>query len=75
MNHAQIKPDWAKANEAFYLWERDSFKGESGLSDDDRAVWVHGYLQALRDAHTTTEEPEDDDHDYGDYHPYGDPQI
>lgn len=20
-------------------------------------------------------EPEDDDHDYGDYHPYGDPQI
>jgi hypothetical protein len=21
------------------------------------------------------EEPEDDDHDYGDYHPYGDPQI
>ena len=41
---------WAKANEAFYLWERDSFKGESGLSDDDRAVWVQGYLQALRDA-------------------------
>ena len=25
--------------------------------------------------HTATEEPEDDDHDYGDYHPYGDPQI
>lgn len=45
-----IKTNWAKANEAFYLWERDSFKGESGLSDDDRAVWVQGYLQALRDA-------------------------
>jgi len=24
---------------------------------------------------TRSEEPEDDDHDYGDYHPYGDPQI
>ena len=50
MKNEDIKTNWAKANEAFYLWERDSFRGESGLSDDDRAVWVHGYLQALRDA-------------------------
>jgi hypothetical protein len=40
---------WGKANAAFYEWERD-FKGESHLSDDDRMIWVEGYLQALRDA-------------------------
>lgn len=44
-----IKTNWAKANEAFYLWERDSGE-ESDLSDDDRMIWVEGYLQALRDA-------------------------
>jgi hypothetical protein len=41
--------NWAKANEAFYKWERD-FGEESDLSDDDRMIWVEGYLQALRDA-------------------------
>jgi hypothetical protein len=40
---------WTKANEAFYKWERD-FGEESDLSDDDRMIWVEGYLQALRDA-------------------------
>lgn len=44
-----IKTNWAKANEAFYLWERD-YKDESDLSDDDRMIWIEGYLQALRDA-------------------------
>jgi hypothetical protein len=29
----------------------------------------------LKHTATESEEPEDDDHDYGDYHPYGDPQI
>jgi len=41
---------WSKANEAFYKWESDCIVGESSLSDDDRRVWVQGYLQALRDA-------------------------
>jgi hypothetical protein len=40
---------WSKANAAFYEWERD-FGEESDLSDDDRMIWVEGYLQALRDA-------------------------
>ena len=40
---------WGKANAAFYEWERD-FGKESDLSDDDRMIWVEGYLQALRDA-------------------------
>jgi hypothetical protein len=44
-----ITTDWAKATEAFYKWERD-FGEESDLSDDDRMIWVEGYLQALRDA-------------------------
>ena len=41
--------NWAKANEAFYKWEKD-YGDESDLSDDDRMIWVEGYLQALRDA-------------------------
>jgi hypothetical protein len=41
--------NWGKANEAFYKWERD-YGDESDLSDDDRMIWVEGYLQALRDA-------------------------
>ena len=41
--------NWSKANEAFYKWERDC-GDESDLSDDDRMIWVEGYLQALRDA-------------------------
>ena len=41
--------NWAKANEAFYKWERD-YGEESDLSDDDRMIWIEGYLQALRDA-------------------------
>jgi hypothetical protein len=40
---------WGKANAAFYAWEKD-FGEESDLSDDDRMIWVEGYLQALRDA-------------------------
>ena len=45
-----VQTNWGKANEAFYKWESDCTKGESDLSDDDRRVWVQGYLQALRDA-------------------------
>jgi hypothetical protein len=41
--------NWAKANEAFYKWEKD-YGEESDLSDDDRMIWVEGYLQALRDS-------------------------
>ena len=49
MKNEDIKTNWAKANEAFYLWERDAGE-ESDLSDDDRMIWIEGYLQALRDA-------------------------
>ena len=44
-----VQTNWAKANEAFYKWEKD-YGEESDLSDDDRMIWVEGYLQALRDA-------------------------
>ena len=44
-----VQTNWAKANAAFYEWERD-YGEESDLSDDDRMIWVEGYLQALRDA-------------------------
>lgn len=44
------KTNWAKANEAFYEWEELHYGDESDLSDEDREIWISGYLQALRDA-------------------------
>jgi len=52
--NAFAETPWGKANEAFYKWERDCV-GESSLSDDDRRVWVQGYLQALRDVEVTND--------------------
>lgn len=46
---SEEQTSWGKANAAFYEWERD-YGEESDLSDDDRMIWVEGYLQALRDA-------------------------
>ena len=47
----ETKTNWAKANEAFYEWEKHHYGDEeSDYSDDDRMIWVEGYLQALRDA-------------------------
>lgn len=41
---------WGKVNEAFYQWEKTHYGNDSDLSDDDRMLWIEGYLQALRDA-------------------------
>lgn len=41
---------WAKASAAFYAWEKLHYGDDSDLSDDDRMLWVEGYLQALREA-------------------------
>jgi hypothetical protein len=46
----EIKTNWAKANEEFYAWEKLHYGDDSELSDDDREIWIAGYLQALRDA-------------------------
>lgn len=35
-----------KANEAFYVWEQGRYNGHSPLSDDDRIVWMQGYVYA-----------------------------
>ena len=40
-----VQTNWAKANEAFYKWERD-YGEESDLSYDDLMIWVEGYLHA-----------------------------
>jgi len=47
---SEVKTKWAQANEAFYTWEELHYGDDSELSDDDRQIWVEGYLQALRDA-------------------------
>ena len=46
---SEEQTSWGKANSAFYEWEKD-FGEESDLSDDERMMWVEGYLQALRGA-------------------------
>ena len=35
-----------KANEAFYEWEQGRYNGHSPLSDDDRIIWMQGYVYA-----------------------------
>lgn len=49
LNKEETQTNWAKANEAFYKWEALEHGDDSELSDDDRMVWIEGYLQALRD--------------------------
>ena len=42
---------WLQAKEAFYAWEHQHYgDGESDYSDDDRNIWVEGYVQALKEA-------------------------
>jgi len=38
-----------KANEAFYDWEKAHYIRETPFSDDDRQIWVMGYLAALNE--------------------------
>lgn len=37
----------ATANDAFYLWEKETYRGDTPLSDNDRIMWTTGYLTAL----------------------------
>lgn len=39
--------NWEKANTAFEEWAE---LYEEDLTDDERALWIEGYLNALRDA-------------------------
>ena len=40
---------WGKANAAFYAWEKHHYtEGVSDYSDEDRMIWVEGYLEALK---------------------------
>jgi hypothetical protein len=38
---------YVEANEAFYQWELQQYKNDSPLSDDDRNLWVIGYIKAM----------------------------
>jgi hypothetical protein len=34
-----------EASKAFYEWEKERFAGmDSGMSDDDRIIWMQGYV-------------------------------
>jgi gluconate kinase len=35
-----------EAAHAFYAWEKDNYGDNSPLSDDDRTMWMRGYIHA-----------------------------
>jgi hypothetical protein len=35
------------AHDQFYKWEYEQYGNNSPLSDDDRILWVQGYLYAV----------------------------
>ena len=35
------------ANQAFYKWEQAQYGNNSPLSDDDRILWVKGYIEGV----------------------------
>lgn len=35
-----------KAAHAFYAWEKEQYGDNSPLSDDDRIMWMRGYIHA-----------------------------
>lgn len=39
-----MKEMYFEANEKFYEWERFEFGNKSPLSDDDRRLWIEGYM-------------------------------
>ena len=44
-----VQTAWGKANAAFYAWEKHHYtEGVSDYSDEDRMIWVEGYLEALK---------------------------
>lgn len=49
----RLKRLWAKADLAFYQWER--LTDQQDLSDDDRLQWCQGYIQALVDLEDSEE--------------------
>ena len=39
--------EWYEATHAFYEWEEVKYSGTSLLSDDDRHIWMQGYVYAI----------------------------
>lgn len=42
-----------KAGEAFYLWEDSTYGVDSTLSDDDRVLWMQGFIYACKQMRET----------------------
>jgi hypothetical protein len=42
-----MNEEWYEATQAFYEWEEVKYSGTSPLSDDDRHIWIQGYVYAI----------------------------
>jgi len=41
-----MNEEWYEAAQAFYEWEEVKYSGTSPLSDDDKHIWIQGYVYA-----------------------------
>ncbi len=51
-----MKEMYFEANDKFYEWESFKFGNKSPLSDDDRLLWIEGYMFGYASGTDNTEE-------------------
>ena len=42
----KVREQWDEGQTKFYEWESDKYGQDTPLSDDDKDIWVEGYLYA-----------------------------
>jgi hypothetical protein len=42
-----MNEEYSEAAQAFYEWEEVKYSGTSPLSDDDKHIWIQGYVYAI----------------------------
>ena len=45
----KVREQWDEGQTKFYEWESDIYGQHTTLSDDDKGIWVEGYLYAKRE--------------------------
>ena len=45
----ELREQWDRGQTKFYEWESDIYGQHTPLSDDDKDIWVEGYLYAKRE--------------------------
>mgnify|MGYP003625465727 FL=1 len=45
----KVREQWDEGQTKFYEWESDIYGQHTTLSDDDKDIWVKGYLYAKKE--------------------------